>query len=460
MFCFAQSSPISLQNVHDSFVALSHPHFPKHAVRIKQTDFCDPTVNVYSGYVDITGAKHLFFVYFESRRDPANDDVVLWLNGGPGGSGTLGMLMELGPCTVASANSTKLNPYSWNNEANLLFVEQPVGVGYSYAEYGETVYTTADAAKDIAAFLAILANGFSEFGAKPFHIAGESYGGRYVPWFAAELFDLNAELTARNLTAVNLQSILIGPNILAAVDMQCTDASGLPPVQPIKTCIRMKQVAPRCKKWYTESCKDSLDVINCGAAISFCDEELTAPFLSGGMNPYDLSKKCTVEELMDNLCYPISKNITALLNQPWVRAELGVDPIFDEQNITYTPVSWTVNQGFAARHDHMYTTEGHIAALLERGIKVLIYVGEYDVLCNWLGNLHMALNLEWTGAEGFEAAAFRGWEVEEGGGQVGKVRASGGLTFATVAGAGHMVPYDKPKEALAMFNRWLEGRPL
>ena len=49
----------------------------------------------YTGYIDIE-ARHLFFYFFESRRDPDTDDVMFWTNGGPGGSSSLGLFMELG----------------------------------------------------------------------------------------------------------------------------------------------------------------------------------------------------------------------------------------------------------------------------------------------------------------------------------------------------------------------------
>lgn len=80
------------------FSTLTHPLYPNHHVRIKETKgFCDPTVKAYTGYIDIEhGRKHLFFYFFESRRDPDNDDVLLWINGGPGGSSALGLLTELG----------------------------------------------------------------------------------------------------------------------------------------------------------------------------------------------------------------------------------------------------------------------------------------------------------------------------------------------------------------------------
>lgn len=113
--------------------------------------------SAYTGYIDIE-ARHLFFYFFESRGDPEKDDVIFWTNGGPGGSSSLGLFMELGesptrrvramgvenarasgPCRVVSDNATVYNPYAWNSNANVFFVDQPVGVGFSYADHGESV---------------------------------------------------------------------------------------------------------------------------------------------------------------------------------------------------------------------------------------------------------------------------------------------------------------------------------
>jgi len=123
------SKLIHLSSIASSeFTALSHPRFQNHQVRIKKSDFCDPTVNVYTGYLDVdAGAKHLFFYFFESRRNPDKDDVMMWINGGPGCSSAMGLLMELGPCKIDmdSKNGTVWNPYGWNEEANIFFLDQP-----------------------------------------------------------------------------------------------------------------------------------------------------------------------------------------------------------------------------------------------------------------------------------------------------------------------------------------------
>ena len=82
----------------ESFTTLSHPYYPSHSIRIKKSpeEWCDPSVSKYTGYIDTSAARHLFFYFFESRSEPDKDDVVMWINGGPGSSSTIGLLMELG----------------------------------------------------------------------------------------------------------------------------------------------------------------------------------------------------------------------------------------------------------------------------------------------------------------------------------------------------------------------------
>ncbi|KAF8589301.1 serine carboxypeptidase [Ramaria rubella] len=443
------------------FTTLVHPAYPSHSVRIKKNggSFCDDTVNSYTGYLDIQ-ARHLFFYFFESRNDPKTDDVILWTNGGPGCSSSLGLFMELGPCQIKDANGTTFNPYSWNSKANIFFIDQPIHVGWSYAEYGEIVGTTEDAAKDIAAFSRIFFDTFSEFKGRPYHLAGESYGGRYLPVFAGEIYDENKRAVAAGFAPINLTSVMIGNGmtdvprtILSYYDMQCTGAS-VSPVQDVTTCVRMKQAVPRCQRLFQESCVDRFDAMSCEAAEAFCFSEIHLPFLNTGTNPYDISKSCT-GEIAETLCYPVTLDIAKFLNTPETRAALGVDP-----NVgNFSSCSNRVATAFGQSLDMFsHPSQLYVAELLERGVKVLIYVGTYDWICNWVGNERFTLALEWSGQADFAAQELRDWKVD--GKTAGLTRSFGGFTFATIEDAGHMVPYDKPVEALELVNRWLAKEEL
>ncbi|KAK0448417.1 serine carboxypeptidase [Desarmillaria tabescens] len=396
-----QSQSLSLLS-YDQFTTLEHPLYPEHSVRIKKTDFCDETVSAYTGYIDIE-ARHLFFYFFESRSDPDKDDVIFWTNGGPGCSSSLGLFMELGPCRVLDSGGAKYHPESWNTNANIFFIDQPIGVGFSYAEYGETVSTSEEAAQDIATFVTIFFSNFDQFKGRAFHMSGESYGGRYLPLFASAVYDNNAKLVDAGETPINLTSVMIGNGItdsittlLSYFDMQCTPAS-VPPILDIKACVYMKSTLQRCEKWMTGYIRQYLD-------------------------------------------------------DPNVRTLLGVDPSL---TTNFTSCNPDVGDDFRATQDRLHPTKDYVAALLERGVKVLIYVGSYDWICNWVGNERWTLALEWSGQTEFATKELRDWYVD--GKPAGKTRSAKGFSFATIHGAGHMVPYDKPKESLEMVQRWLRG---
>ncbi|KAF7345693.1 Carboxypeptidase [Mycena venus] len=447
-----------------SFTTLSHPAFPHYAVRIKRTPFCDETVRAYTGYIDIA-ARHLFFYFFESRNDPDTDDVIFWTNGGP--------------CRVINAdNGTVFHPYSWNSNANIFFIDQPVGVGFSWAEYSETVSTSEEVAKDIATFIAIFFAYFKKFQGRGFHMAGESFGGRSVPVYAAAVYDQNALLVKAAIPPINISSVMLGngmtdmPSMMPAwYEIQCSSAS-VAPVQDIRyvlvsykqtlqqisivdlvccsTCVEMKARLSRCTKWMRGACQDQFDLISCGAATAFCWESMMDPYLATGLNLYDMTKKCGG----GGLCYDEIDEITEYLKRKDVQTLLGVDP----QVSQYDVCSSTIERDFTQTLDVVKGATDYVSALLERGVRVLVYVGTYDFGCNWIGNEAWTLTLEWSGHAEFVAQPLREWTV--GGERAGQTRGAKGLTFATVDAAGHMAPYDKPKESLEMVNRWIAGQPL
>ncbi|RDB27300.1 Carboxypeptidase Y [Hypsizygus marmoreus] len=450
----------SLDLVSEStFSTLTHPLFPHHSVRIKRSRFCDETVRAYTGYIDIE-ARHLFFYFFESRNDPDTDDVIFWTNGGPGCSSSLGLFMELGPCRIPNSNGTVYHPESWNTNANVFFIDQPIGVGFSYADYGETVSTSEEAAQDVAAFVAIFFQNFSQFKGRGFHMSGESYGGRYLPLFASAVYDQNTKLVEQGLTPINLTSVMIGNGmtdnfkmILSYFDMQCSPAS-VAPFLDIASCVTMKTTLGRCEKWMQKACVDQYDAINCGAATAFCNSVYDAPYRATGKNPYDISRQCD-GELKETLCYPATKYIREYLDTPSVRTNLGVDPGLRSN---FSHCTQSVGESFRRTQDMLHPTSAYVGALLERGVRVLIYVGAYDFVCNWVGNERWTLALEWSGQEEFVGMPLREWVVD--GKRAGRTRSAKGFTFATIDGAGHMVPYDKPKESLEMVQRWLAGEEL
>uniref|UniRef100_M8BEV1 Carboxypeptidase n=1 Tax=Aegilops tauschii TaxID=37682 RepID=M8BEV1_AEGTA len=175
----------------------------------------------YAGYVDVGtgGDKALFYWFFEAEQEPEKKPLMLWLNGGPGCSSiAYGAAQELGPFLVRGygANLTR-NAYAWNkgkHTVNLLFLEAPVGVGFSYTNKTADLGRLGDrvTAQDSYTFLLNWLAKFPEFKGRDFYIAGESYAGHYVPQLADLIYEGNK--AAGRGSIINLKGFMIGNAVL------------------------------------------------------------------------------------------------------------------------------------------------------------------------------------------------------------------------------------------------------
>lgn len=476
---FVQHHQVPVQDTLESegFKVFTSQYSEHHSVRIKKVQndtLCDAHSAQYTGWLDV-GGKHLFFWYFDSQNDPAADPLALWLTGGPGGSSMLGMLMELGPCLINEhGNGTVHNDYGWTKNTNLLFVDSPAGVGFSYIDEGipqpATSFTTA---QDLHHFLQILVTDvFPSLGhgeGKELHITGESYGGHYVPALGAQIVSQNLLYPKR--PQINLRSIFVGNAYVSPRDTAwgywdtlCTLNPGVEtPIFNQTRCDIMAANIPRCMD-LAGICYEHPDFAICQAAESVCWHGVIKHYdgESGSAKPhrnrFDISKPCSSR---DDLCYEEAKLINDYLNLPWVFEALAVPSAVKN----YSIYSMDVEHAFDLANDQPITMQPQVLYLLESGIDVLFYQGNLDIACNTAGNLKWAESMLWRGQPAFVAHPKTAWKFE--GEEVGwykevKVRTAGGgqTTFAlsTVNGAGHMVPYDKPKQALALVDKWLNKR--
>ncbi|RKP39608.1 Alpha/Beta hydrolase protein [Dimargaris cristalligena] len=439
-----------------------HTAFPQYKLRVRQPKLCDPTVKQYSGYLDVDSDKHFYFWFFESRDRPAEDPVLLWLNGGPGCSSMTGLLMELGPCRVnAKGDGVVNNPHSWNNHANLIFLDQPVNVGYSY---GRGVFNTVSASEDVYAFLQLFFQQFNQYASLPFHVFGESYGGHYVPAIGSKIFRENRQLLdtsslvgqfwkGKGVQVINLDSLGIGNGLVDELvqykyyhKMACDSSYGS--VLSESACRRMENAYPACAE-KIEKCYRYENALSCVPASFTCNRGIIGPYQESGLNPYDVREPCE----SGGLCYPIIGAIEKYLNRPEVKAELGADVE------KYQGCNMNVNMGFNLAGDWMKPYMRYLPELLESGIRILVYAGDADFICNWYGNKAWTIELSWAGQKQFAAAKDRAWTMKPTEDlQVGEVRSHENFTFLRVFGAGHMVPYDQPESSADMIERWLSKR--
>lgn len=369
--------------------------------------------------------------------------------------------MELGPSSIDKNGKVKFNPSSWNANASVIFLDQPVNVGFSYS--GNAVSNTVAAGKDVYALLTLFFKQFPEYAEQDFHISGESYAGHYIPVFASEIL-------AHKKRNINLKSVLIGNGLTDGLTqyeyykpMACGDG-GWPAVLDAGECQAMDNALPRCLS-LIEGCYESESVWRCVPASIYCNNALLGPYQKTGQNVYDVRGKC---EDSSNLCYSQLGWISEYLNRKDVQKALGAEVS------NYESCNFDINRNFLFQGDWMQPFHRLVPGILKE-IPVLIYAGDADcklipflhpiladtniitVICNWLGNKAWTEALEWSGHKGYAAADFVPLKQSDTGDKIGNVKSSGNFTFIQIHAAGHMVPFDQPEPSLDMLNRWLSG---
>lgn len=376
--------------------------------------FCDETKQL-SGYFKIAGSrsKNYFYWFFESRGAPSTDPLIIWLTGGPGCSSMLALLVENGPCSVRDDLTLERNPFSWNERANIMWIDQPVGVGFSYGDKSEYDTDEKQVGDDMYQFLQAFFQAHPEYTQQPFYVFGESYGGHYVPAIAHRVFtgNKNKDGPVRiNLQGFGLGNGLTDPQVQYKYypDMAYNNTYQVKAVS-YPVYVAMKSAVKPCIAMI-ESCQTSKAA--CLAAQAFCNAALVAPYSASGLNVYDVRQKCKHPPL----CYDFSS----------VEKFLQLDSTLKALHVSSKSAKWEscnmeVHAGFT--YDWMKNFQQLVVPMLEGGVRGLVYAGDADFIVNWLGCKAWTLELEWSKHAQFASAEDKDWVV--GGKKAGKVRRAG-----------------------------------
>jgi len=392
----------------------------------------------FTGYIDYntTEGANLFYWFFESQGTPATDPVVLWMTGGPGCASTLALFAENGPYQVQSDLTLQLNPYSWNTFANILYVDQPVGTGFSYVN-DQNGYVTDEAqvAAAMYEFLQLFFAKFPSYAALPFFVVGESYGGHYVPALSAYILKANQQ--GMGAVTINQKGLGIGDGWISPL----VQYGSYGPYALLEGLIN-SYTAQQMNVTYGQ-CAAALQNQEWDQASYICGSLMETVLQDNpGINYYDIRKQCN-----GPLCYDFS-NIDNFLNQQNVQQAIGVSR-------TWTECSDGVNEMFGVDREESFRFD--IPTTLAGGYKVLVYSGDKDLICNYVGGISLLSTMRWPGRNAWLSSANVTWHVQ--GQTAGWAKTAAGLTWLQVHNAGHMVPMDQPKNALDMLFRLLNNKP-
>uniref|UniRef100_A0A915DQT0 Carboxypeptidase n=1 Tax=Ditylenchus dipsaci TaxID=166011 RepID=A0A915DQT0_9BILA len=443
----------------------------------------------YSGYLQVSSNHFLHYWFVESQKNPSDDPLVFWFNGGPGCSSVgAGLLKELGPYIVNSDGKTlHKNPDSWNKLANVVFIESPAGVGHSYSTDGNiTTNDDLTAEENYEAVKQFMAN---------------------IKLSETILFLLLEKamlgFTYQHFPRSLLMGIAIGNGIVND-DLDFDTMIRFGYGHGIIGESYWKKITKECCRGNVDKCQLSLTAApstKCSNMVLDCYNYLW----SNGLNPYDIYRKCDGNSRFNSIrlritqqsvlqderlfqiqnesmslkekaeLFPLSfkdadlspkdcqntkaQDSDALVNVPClvdgdVSAYLNNAEVKKALHIPEGLEHWEICSGQSFYTKVRKDMTPYVKKLIDANVRVLLFYGDTDLACNFLMGEQFAANLGLK-----EIGEQKPWKFQ---GQIAGFQTTyeHDLTYITVLGAGHMAPEWRAPEVNYAMKQFLANKPI
>lgn len=396
-----------------------------------------------------------FFWYFKEETScGSKDDLVVWLNGGPGCSSLMGLLEENGPVLFPD-NITgrpeqpyvKLNPYSFNKLASVVWVEQPIGTGFTTGTIDAKSYR--DIAAEFFSFLRNFYDTFPENKKKNLWITGESAAGEYIPYIADYIY---SQQGASKASGIHLKGISINDPLFTSYFLG-EDAATVPFVQ---TWYKELGLSDKFLDKFYEKAKSK-------GAYDYVEKNLVYPALEGGIAPPFTTDDYSLWTDVVNEAETIFNgtfNVYNVKESAPMEDPMGFPPSTEDisrrnilndipgfKEMIHAPnKTWVAcGSAFATQPHDLPPDVSVLLGVIENSERTLIQHGLNDFVLLANGSALAIQNMTWGGARGFQYRPSGTLRV--GGEDAGTYHSERGLTFITVLDSGHMIPEDKPEAA-------------
>ncbi|KAK7574414.1 hypothetical protein V9T40_011605 [Parthenolecanium corni] len=342
-----------------------------------------------------------------------------------GGSSLFGLFEENGPYVV-TAEGLKLREYSWTNDYNVLYIDQPVGTGFSFTNSSDGyVRSETEVADHLYEGLTQFFQLFPELRGNKFYIAGESYAGKYIPAISYKIHNLKMA----NQTDINLKGLFM----ISAYTNGLEDGY-------VNFCFQIGLIDSETKRKLEPIEEDIKSYIQSGSweKAREAREYLHNSIADLSMvYQYDLTKSIT----------SIQENYMGFIQSANIRKKIHVG------NTTYDLVARNVSK--ALNNEKAVSVVQWIEELLEY-YPIAFVGGQFDLRITYPVVVNTLKKLKWSGAFEYRSATrnvfYSGNRVS------GYYKTAGNLKDVLVRGAGHMVPKDQPKATLDLFNIFVNNK--
>ncbi|KAH9949179.1 Alpha/Beta hydrolase protein [Amylocystis lapponica] len=401
--------------------------------------------------------RKLFFWFFPPGPEGSLDDLIFWTNGGPGCSSLEGALQENGPISWSTGQAKPTqNAYSWTNLSSILFVEQPVGTGYSQGV--PNITDEHDLSVQLVGFLQQFLEVFSELKGKTFYLTGESYAGTYVPYIADYIYS-NPNLLDLNLTGIWISDPSVSWDIVQ---------TEIPAVNFVHKYLNvfsfnqtfmaeLDETAARCgytdyfDKYVTYPPTGPLPLPGGSTyAIDGCDVWETIFGAALLVNP-----AFNIYRIFDT--YPVLWDV---LGFPGSFFQTQVSPLyFDREDVKralHAPldVDWLIcaNDDVFVSGDTSPPSVSVLPGVIEKNQRTVIAHGLADYVLIAEGTRIVIQNMTWNGLQGFQTPIENDSFIVDGVGALGNMHSERGLTYFEVDLSGHMIPEYSPVAAFQIMQ--------
>ncbi|XP_068094770.1 LOW QUALITY PROTEIN: probable serine carboxypeptidase CPVL [Hyperolius riggenbachi] len=402
-----------------------------------------PGTNVksYAGYLTVnkTYDSNLFFWFFPAQVSPETAPVLLWLQGGPGGTSMFGLFVEHGPYVVTKNLTLIPREFAWTNKYSMLYIDNPVGTGFSFTgnDKGYAV-NQDDVGRDLYSALTQFFQIFSEYQKNDFYATGESYAGKYVPAIGYYIHIHNPTAKVK----INFKGIAIGDGLCDPEVMFGGYADFL---------YQTGMVDENQRDYFQRQANLAISYIQQQKWIEAF--EVFDALLNG-----------------DRISYPsFFKNVTGCSNYfNFLQCQEPADQEYFGSFLALSEVRRSVHVGNLTFHDGsevekhllgdvMKTIKPWLAVLMDN-YRVLLYSGQLDVIVAAPLTERFLQTVPWSRLEEYKKAERSVWKIRKTDSEVaGYVRVAGEFAQVIVRGGGHILPYDQPERSFVLIDRFISN---
>lgn len=399
-------------------------------------------VESYSGLLTVNENQgmNMFFWFFPAEFRTGEEPVMVWLQGGPGATSMFGALIENGPYHLKTNGEIVLRPYSWAKNINMLYIDNPAGVGFSFTNNGTVPTNQNDVGYLLYFAVQQFLMMFPDLRRNPFYVSGESYGGKYVPALAhrIHLENSNDDFPKINLVGIAIGNGLIDPeNMMVYPDHQYQLG--------LIDDVERKDMEGRCRKIVRHICSGEWYNASEGFREMFWNSKTQPPNLLTNNTGFTFHFNILVSD--DD---GTANAVNTFMNLPGVKKALHVGDLpFQNGSLAED-----------ALHDDMMKSVLPWFVTLAENYNVLLYSGQLDIIIPHPTTVNFLKKMSWSGSAAYHAAQKKIWRVEHevaGYSKTVRHRRNGKALHFTdllVRSAGHIVPKDRPKMAFDMINRF------